>query len=143
MAVVQTMGGHGLLMLMIRSPKLDVARSHQSPMPLRSTPPRNCRPVNASTIRIGICVRLVTAWIKLYQEHRAAEDGGQGVTAVVIRPIELSPSVNHIALWGPAVMPFGPLMPGPTKLETAPSVVIRPIELKFVNHRAPSGPAAI
>src|SRR5947209_1083899 len=37
--------------------------------------------------------------------------------------------------------PSTPYAPG--KLDTAPAVVMRPIELLFVNHRAPSGPAVM
>ena len=42
-------------------------------------------------------------------------------------------------------MPWGPSIPLPVKVDTVPEVVIRPIELLplFVNHNAPSGPAAI
>src|SRR5437763_235312 len=65
---------------------------------------------------------------------------------VVMRPIALRPSVNHIALSGPVVMalaPYGPLL---GKRVILPPVVMRPIALLsklMVNHSAPSGPDVI
>jgi len=48
----------------------------------------------------------------------------------VIRPIELLPLLaNQSAPSGPVVIPIGNRIPLPAKLETAPSVVIRPILL--------------
>ena len=64
---------------------------------------------------------------------------------MVIRPIELLPSlVNHNAPSGPAVIP-GLADAGAGVVGHPPAVVIRPIELLpwLVNHSAPSGPAVI
>ena len=63
--------------------------------------------------------------------------------AVVIRPIELLPSlVNHKAPSAPTAMPSGVDIEELAKLLTTPAFVIRPMVLLplFVNQRAPSGP---
>ena len=77
----------------------------------------------------------------------AARRNSVKVPAGVSRPT-LSPfaSVNHRLPSGPVAMPFGLLLGvGTGKDETAPAVVMRPIELaaEFVNQSASSGPAAM
>ena len=73
--------------------------------------------------------------------------GPAGDPSVVIRPIRFpNRSVNQRAPSGPPVMPLGPLpvlIPAENTL-TAPAGVALPITpAPEVNHRFPSGPAAI
>lgn len=65
--------------------------------------------------------------------------------AMVIRPIWLAESVNHMAPSGPAAMSPGALPVGMGNSVMSPAMVIRPIWLAMdsVNHMALSGPAAM